>query len=310
MKIVIIGAGALGSLVGGRLAQSGQDVTLYNSSNQEHIHKIQHESLILETPENTSRVALRATTQASELGGYDLAIILVKAYSTKVAVNDVRDCLKNSCFVLSLQNGYGFEPEILQHVQAEKFLRGTTTQGATLVRPGQVRQAGQGLTYLGFWQRESISEELQKIVQIFNQAGLMAQYAANIREHVWSKLIVNSAINPLAALFDVPNGELLEREKLRELLHSVTRESVTIANGAGFAFTVETFIARVEEVCKRTAQNINSMLQDVRQKKPTEIDFINGAIVQEARRLNLDAPLNQLLLELVRRQSHLPIPRV
>jgi 2-dehydropantoate 2-reductase len=120
---------------------------------------------------------------------------------------------------------------------------------------------------------------------------------------VWSKLIINSAVNPLAALFDVPNGELLTDSHLREVLHGVTRESVAVARALNYAFSDPEMIAKVDEVCRRTAENISSMLQDVRQGKTTEIEFINGAIVHAAQQSRIPAPLNRLLLKLIRRIS-------
>ncbi len=304
MKIVVIGAGALGSLVGGLLARSGQAVTLYNSSNHAHILKIRQAGLLLETPNEKTQIKLDATTIASELSSYDLAIILVKAYSTKNAVNEVSTCLNKSSCVLSLQNGYGFEEDILKFVSPQIFLRGTTTQGATLLQPGHVCQAGRGLTHIGPWQGEfHPKRELEKIIEIFNQAGLETHLADSIRDLVWKKLIVNSAINPLAALFAVANGALIENPDLHQLLNAVTRESIAVANAMGFSFSHETLSVQVEDVCKRTAHNINSMLQDFRQSKPTEIDFINGAIVREAQRLHIAAPLNQLLLNLVKHNT-------
>lgn len=298
MKIVIIGAGALGSLFGGLLARSGHSVSLYNPSNLEHVRTIREHGLIIEMNEDKQRVALSATNQVSELETSDLVAIFVKAHHTAKAIQETRSLLQDAPLVVSLQNGFGVEEEILEIVPSENFLRGTTSQGATLLAPGRVRWAGKGITHLGRWQGQP-TPAVQSIVDALNQSGLETHAAGNVKELVWTKLIVNSAINALTALFDVPNGVLLKDPGLREILDSVTRESVAVARACGFALSESEMLARVEQVCQQTAENISSMLQDVRRKKPTEIEFINGAIVREGKRLGVKTPLNQLLLRLV-----------
>jgi len=300
MKIVIIGAGALGSLFGGLLARSGHSVSLYNPSNLEHIRAIREHGLIIETDEGEQRISLSATSQVSALERSDLVAIFVKAHHTAKAIQETRSLLQRAPLVVSLQNGFGVEAEILGIVPSENFLRGTTSQGATLLAPGRVRWAGKGITHLGQWQGQP-TPAMQSIVDALNQSGLETHAAGNVKALVWAKLIVNSAINALTALFDVPNGVLLKDPGLRELLRSVTRESVAVARAYGFALSESEMLARVEQVCQQTAENISSMLQDVRRKRPTEIEFINGAIVREGKRLGVETPLNQLLLRLVQK---------
>ncbi|MBI3459497.1 2-dehydropantoate 2-reductase [Candidatus Acetothermia bacterium] len=300
MKIVIIGAGALGSLFGGLLARSGHSVSLYNPSNLEHIQTIRKSGLVIETNEGEQRVSLSATSQASELERSDLVAIFVKAHHTAKAIQETHSLLQRAPLVMSLQNGFGVETEILGIVPRENFLRGTTSQGATLLAPGRVRWAGKGVTHLGRWQGQP-TPAVQSIVDALNQSSLETHAAGNVIELVWIKLIVNSAINALTALFDVPNGVLLKDPGLREILRAITRESVAVARAYGFAFSESEMIARVEQVCQQTAENISSMLQDVRRKRPTEIEFINGAIALEGKRLGVSTPLNQLLLRLVQK---------
>lgn len=302
MKITILGAGALGSLFGGLLARSGHDVTLYNRSHLEHVRMIRERGLTIEAAEGEFSVRVRATSAVSELEPPDLAAIFVKAYATRQVIHETRSLLQSVPWVMSLQNGVGLEELILEQVPLERFLRGTTSHGATLLSPGRVRWAGKGLTYLGRW-RDAPTPEVQSIVAAFERAGLVAHLSPNPEEQVWRKLIINSAINPLTALFSVPNGDLLTDPVLHELGEAVTRESVAVARARGFDFSEPEMIARVETVCRQTAGNISSMLQDVRRGKPTEIDFICGAIVREGGRLGLCTPLNLLLAQLIRRGS-------
>lgn len=309
MNIAIIGAGALGSLFGGLLARAGHDVGLYNPSNVEHIRAIQAQGLILETPEGeTLRVRVLATTSLDEIPKpVDLVGIFVKAYSTQKALEQAEPLIDGRTWVLSLQNGVGVEEHLLKYAPKGRALRGVTAQGATLAAPGRVKWAGRGPTRLGPLELEALDErtcrELEQIVQRLDDAGLDAQYEPDVERALWEKLLVNVAINPLTALTGVPNGRLLEDSELRAILHDVVREGFPIVQAHGVTLTLEEAIAQVENVCRATAQNLSSMLQDVRRGRPTEIDFISGTIVREGERLGVPTPLSRLLWQLVRARS-------
>lgn len=305
MNIVILGAGALGSLFGGLLTRAGHDVWLYNPSDVEHVRAIQTSGLRIETPEGeTLHIQIPATDRIEEIPvPVDLVGVFVKAYRTEHALRDAQPLLRDAPWVLSLQNGVGVEEILEKYAPRGRVLRGVTAQGATLLKPGVVRWAGRGPTYLGTLADEVAPKRIHQISQAFAEAGIQTHYEAKIERRIWEKLLVNAAINPLTALFDVPNGALVEETALRALLRDVVREVLPVAAAHDVKFTPEEAMRRVEEVCRATAQNISSMLQDVRRGKPSEIDFINGAVAQEGRRLGIPTPLNRLLWELVRRQT-------
>ncbi|MCS6903053.1 MAG: 2-dehydropantoate 2-reductase [Candidatus Bipolaricaulota bacterium] len=299
MRILIIGAGALGSLFGGLLARAGATVQLYNPSQREHIHAIRREGLQIErTGGETLCIRLQATADPHEIEDAEIVGIFVKAHQTATAISQIAFKIPPSAWVLSLQNGIGLEREILKYISPERFLRGTTAQGATLLGPGRVRWAGVGPTRLGRWQGPPIAE-IDQIIALLNRAGLETEFVTEIERYLWEKLIVNGAINPLTALFDVPNGMIVHDGALREIAHAVAREALPIARRHGVLWNEQEMIERIESVACKTAENISSMLQDVRRGRRTEIEYINGAIVREGRRLNLPTPLNLLLVQLV-----------
>ena len=300
MKIVIVGAGALGSLFGGLLARAGASVWLYNPSNVAHVHAIQHNGLRIERDAELITVAVPATTTTEALADADLVGIFVKAYQTAQAMEQIAPKLNRRSWVLSVQNGVGMEAEILKFVPSERFLRGVTAQGATLLGPGRVRWAGVGPTKLGRWEGP-LTSELEDILALFQRAGIETEYSQEIERLLWEKLIINCAINPLTALFDQPNGVIVHDSELREIAGAVACEALRVARAHGVTLTEEEAIARVETVAQKTAQNISSMLQDVRRGRPTEIAYINGAVVREGRRLRIPTPLNLLLTRLIGR---------
>lgn len=298
MRICIVGAGALGSLFGGLLARAGASVCLYNPSNVEHIRAIQSAGLHIERDDSVFQVSVEATTTPEALTEADLVGIFVKAHQTAQAMHQIAPKLNRRSWVLSVQNGVGMEGEILKFVSKERFLRGVTAQGATLLGPGRVRWAGVGPTKLGRWEGP-ITPEIEDILALFRSAGIETEYSDEIERLLWEKLIINCAINPLTTLFDQPNGVIVHDIDLREIAGAVAQEVLRVARAHRVTLTEAEAVARVETVASQTAQNISSMLQDVRRGRPTEIEYINGAVVREGRRLGMPTPLNLLLTRLI-----------
>jgi 2-dehydropantoate 2-reductase len=299
MRVVIVGAGALGSLFGGLLARAGATVSLYNPSNVEHMRAIAREGLRIERDGESFQVALEARTTPEALAHADWVGIFVKAHQTGRAMAEIGPQIPSQAWVFSLQNGVGMESEILKFVPKERFVRGVTSQGATLLGPGRVRWAGVGPTKLGRWEGPN-TPELEALREHLCRAGIETELSEGIERLLWEKLLVNCAINPLTALFDRPNGALLEDAQLREIAREVVRETLRVARAHGVVLSDEEAIERVEAVASKTARNISSMLQDVRRGRPTEIDYINGAVVREGQRLGIPTPLNLLLTKLLK----------
>jgi len=298
MKIVIVGAGALGSLFGGLLARAGAEVSLYNPSNVEHIWAIAREGLRLERDGESFQIAVEARTTPEDLSQADWVGIFVKAHQTGRAMAEIGPKISPRAWVFSLQNGVGMESEILQFISKERFVRGVTSQGATLLGPGRVRWAGVGPTKLGRWEGP-LTPEIEALRELLCRAGIETEFSESIERLLWEKLLINCAINPLTAIFDRPNGALLEDVQLREIAREVVRETLRVARAHGVVLSEAEAIERVEAVAAKTARNISSMLQDVRRGRPTEIDYINGAVVREGARLGIPTPLNLLLVKLI-----------
>ena len=308
MTIAIVGAGAIGSLFGGLLARSGQTVWLYNRSYVAHVQAIAKSgTLTLATADAELRVPVRAVTRVDEIDGpVDLMLIAVKAYDTANAIADAAGLVSEDTLALSLQNGVGTDRVIADHVPEDRILRGITAQAANITTPGVVRWAGSGPTILG-WCDPDVArpdERAKPVVDAFSEAGLETEFAADIRPSIYEKLLVNAAINPLTAIFDVPNGRLVEDPLLRALLVDLARETHPIVASQGVSLSAAAAVDRVTTVCERTADNVSSMLQDVRRGKRTEIEHINGAVVRMGDDLDVPVPLNRLVTELIRRRRH------
>lgn len=297
MKIGIIGAGAMGSLIGFYLSGVGGHEVWLLDAWQQHIATIQAHGLECEHDTTRARRRVNATTVPTEVGDCDVVIILVKAHQTARAAEYARALARETTLVVTLQNGVGNREVLAQALGQQRVTQGVTLLGATLLGPGQVRHAGSGPTI--FAGTRDHADRLAALVTVFQAAGLPTEIRDDVEALIWSKLAVNVGINALTALLRVPNGVLAVTPATRDLVRKLVGEATAVAAARGTPLPDDT-PARVLAVAETTRANRSSMLQDVLRGSPTEIETINGAIVREGERLGVPTPYNRVITELVR----------
>lgn len=289
--ITVVGPGAMGLMHAAYLARHGLDVVLLDHR-PDRADRLAASGIRLETEEGDWQVQVPCRAQA-DFGPARLVIVFVKAYATRPALLHARPLIGPETALLTLQNGLG-NLEILQEFQSpEQVLAGTTSSGANLLGEGHVHVAAVGQTVLGGSGADALAE-------LFSSAGLPATTTEDVQSVLWRKAVVNSAINPLTALTGLRNGQLLDIPALRDLLRQVAQESAQVGHRLGHALCSATLPEEVEGICRLTANNRSSMLQDLSSGRRTEVDQISGAIVRAAQRSGLAAPLNATLAGLVR----------
>lgn len=298
MKIVIVGPGAMGCLFGGFLVKSGQEAWLLDKR-PERVNRIKKYGLRIEGISGKHRIRVNITDNPTDIGTCDLIIVFVKSYDTEKAIKSARNLIEKDTSVLSLQNGIGNIEIISKVVGRGRVIGGVTAQGATLLGDGYIRHAGRGETIIGKV-GGGISARIRQIRDAFNQAGLKTKTSGDINSLIWSKLVINVGINPLTAITRLNNGRLIEYSQTRTILHRAVSEAVRVAKAKRIRLIYDDPIKKVESVCKATGPNVSSMLQDVLKGKRTEIDFINGFIVREGRKLKVPMPVNSVLVDLVK----------
>jgi len=294
-RITIIGAGAMGSLFGGLLSSVAQ-VELVDPW-REHVEAIRREGLRLVEPDGDKVIQISATADPAEVGPTDLAIIFLKSHQTEWGAEVASRVLKSDGLALTLQNGLGNRDVLARVLGEARAWQGVTAHGATLLGPGQVRHAGRGPTHLET--RPDIAKRAQEVAHLFQQAGIETHLSPDLDSLIWGKLVINAGVNALTGILRVPNGKLGEIEAARALMDAAVEEAVQVARAKGVALPYDNPIHKVRDVCAATAANRSSMLQDVLRGSPTEIGVINGAIVREADKLGLQAPVNQMLTGLL-----------
>jgi len=292
-----MGAGAIGSLVGGLLAQAGNEVSFVGR--KPHIDKIHQNGLLLEGISGEHRIKLKVTTDASKLQAPDLIILTVKAYATAQAVCDAKPIFKGHTYFLCLQNGLGTEEVASSILGQDRILRGTTSEGALFLEPGKVRHTGHGETIIGS-SNPADRGILSQIEQEFQKAGFKTTVSGDIKRVVWEKIFVNVAINPFGALTGLRNGDLLTVPEIQDAMKAAVLEGIKVTEKLGVKLSDQSPIERAFEVARKTAQNKNSMLQDIEKRKKTEIDFINGALVRYGETVGISCPINAVLTALIK----------
>lgn len=299
MNITIIGAGAMGSLFGGLLAEAGNHVLLVDIW-KEHIDAINEKGLWIEGLSGNRFVKMEAVTETKAIQGIsDLMMIFVKSYHTTSAAESIGPFIGENTSVLTLQNGLGNFEILSELLGSDKVIAGTTSYGATILEPGKILHAGTGPTAIGEL-NGNLTPRIEKIAQLFNQSGIKTEISRNVIGLIWSKLLINVGINALGVLLRVKNGELIKGEYAPRLQAALVKEAMDIAQKKGITLTHADMLKEVALICEKTKDNLNSMLQDVRRKRKTEIDFINGAIVREGEKINLSAPANQMITDLIK----------
>jgi len=304
MEIVVVGPGAIGCLLAAYLTREGAPVWLLDHRSDRG-KRLSERGIIVESEKGTFHARVKVTVTPAEIRSAHLLILCVKANDTANAASGLEGIISPQSHLLTLQNGLGNVERLGEFFGSSQVLAGATSHGATLLDVGRIRHAGYGEILMGEIGGTGSTmggrAKLQDLVVILNRAGLQAQVVDGIETVLWRKLVVNVGINALTAILDVPNGELLKIDDCASLMNGAVEEAVEVARRCGIHLNVLEEIERVRAVCRSTNANISSMLQDVRRKKKTEIDQLNGVVVKMAASYGMTAPVNEVLTAIVRR---------
>jgi 2-dehydropantoate 2-reductase len=293
-SVLIAGTGALASLFAARLAANGVAVTMLGTW-REGLAALRQHGVTLVQPDGAQHsYPVTATGDPAECTGAKYALVLVKSWQTGRAAAQLAECLAPDGVALTLQNGLGNREVLAQALGEERVALGVTTTGATLLSSGRVRPGGEGVVSAGAHPR------IEPLLALLREAGFKVEVLENVDTLVWGKLVINAAINPLTALLQIPNGELLARPSAHELSAALAQEVAAVASAQKVALAFDDPVAAADSVSQRTAGNNSSMLQDVLRGAPTEIDAICGAVVQAGERVKVPTPVNYTLWRLVK----------
>ena len=297
-KVVVLGAGAVGCYFGGMLARSGKNVLLIARDN--HVNAIKKNGLFMECQSFQEHVAVDASTTIEGVADADLILVCVKSPDTKSAMQEIKDLINPDALILSLQNGVD-NTERISQVVSNEVLPAVVYVATSMSGDGHVKHFGRGELIIGnTGQTELISSELQEICDLFLDANIPCTVSGGIQRELWLKFLVNCSYNGISAIGQISYGEMVQQEKIKNLIDDLTAEFLLVAQHESIDISAVDAKMINEQIAKTMAGQKSSTAQDLMRQKPTEIDYLNGLIVQKAIQYGLDVPNQKAIYALVK----------
>jgi len=310
MRCAILGAGAIGTLVAAQLSQiDAVELLLYSRREQAMALaalglRMESESTSTSVPPSRWTVVESGENLPSDwAGATDVVLLCSKANASEELAAVAAHLLSSEGFTISLQNGISNENILAKHCGSHRTLGALTTHGATRLEPGITKWAGRGEIVMGNCGGNLTAESppVAELLTHLHSAELNPRWSENIDAELWLKLLLNCAINPLAAICGCENGSLLESPQLHEQSVATLLEAALVGRAIGIELPQDEFLMeQLDLVLAATAENDCSMLQDLRRGAITEIDSINGEVLRIAEKAGIACPLNSQLVALVK----------
>jgi len=305
VNILIFGAGAMGTAVGGFMALAGHHVTFIGRA--PHVAALRASGLCISGiwgEHLVKDVNAFASLEEAGIQAYDLIVVAVKSYDTEKAACILEPCVGPETFICAYQNGLGNAEILAQHFGWNRILGARVIFGARINEPGQVEiTVIAEPTAIGGYQGEDTAEKSRLVAGIMNDAGIPTVCTDKIQTILWSKVAYNCALNPLSALLDVPYGRLTETEYTRKIMEEVICELYAVGTAMGISLEPATSEAYADRFYNKllppTAAHYASMREDLKKGRRTEIDALNGCIARFGDDYGISCSANALLTALI-----------
>tara|TARA_R110000751_G_scaffold234229_7_gene335643 strand:+ start:8883 stop:9797 length:915 start_codon:yes stop_codon:yes gene_type:complete len=299
MKIAILGAGALGSVIGGLMAERGIDVCLLDV-NQPHIDAINQSGLQLDTPDGSRKVTIAAMRPEQCPDDTELIILLTKVFHTDAALRAVQPIIDAGALVLTIQNGLGNGERVALRVPEAQVLFGSTMIPGGFVGPGHVESQGQSWTMFKPL-LESASGQAERVARALEPVGF--SHSADAELQIWQKAAFNCAMNATCGLIDGPVGAITRDPEGVALVRAIADEVVAVAQARGIAVEQSAVHHHLDVALAEHTRHKPSMLQDLEAGRETEIEALCGEVARQAAKVNVAVPLNRALAALIAMKS-------
>ena len=304
-KVVVVGAGAMGSLIGGLLGEGGMAVTLVDVW-AEHVAAIEKDGLRLIGDTHDRVVPVRATTEPATIDGADIVIVQCKALHTAAAVEGARGLFGDGTVAISFQNGLGNEEATGGIVGMDKVLGGLTAQGSNVVGPGVIRYYSDLPSYIGELEG-GISTRAERVAKAFTSAGLQTTASPDIRREMWKKLLANVATSAISTITDLTLDQVMAMPELKTVAFNALDEAAAVGRAAGIDLDGEAAREILLKITGKgaTGRNKSSMCIDVLNRRKSEVDFIYGSVVRLGQEHGVPTPVIETLVAAVKgMESH------
>lgn len=291
MKVIVLGAGAIGAYYGGQLARAGHDVILY--AREENLAAIRRSGLTIRTPEGTTVIKAAATDRADELGTADFAILGVKSYSLDSIAPVVRQTAEHGAAILPFLNGVETTSRLLAlGVSRDSLLGGVTRISVARVEPGVVERRGAVQSVIIGELGGRTTDRVTRIAGAFRDAGVEARVSEQIDVDLWQKFVFLASIAAACGLARAPIGVVRERPLGGRLLQRAVQEAVDVARARGISLATDETPKVIAAIEALPAPTKPSFLLDLESGGPTELDVLSGAISRYATEAGLSTPVH------------------
>lgn len=302
MDVVIVGGGAIGRLFGALLKGGGNQVTIVDNDPAV-VSEIQANGVGLmgynsEYPDDVVFFPVNVVSDAADIAGCDLVLLTVKSFATKAAAESIAHLVSADSPILFMQTGLGNQAILRNLFPVERILAGLTFMSGTTFGDCRVRHGRYGLTFIGTLSGE-ITPQIKKITKVFNDSDIETKWSHRIIGRLWAKVITYATLNTMTCVLRVPNGKLLEAEDSIALAKELLTEGETVARARGVDPLGAELYELFENVCRESANNLSSMLQDIINQRPTEVGAQSGAICEYAEKYGIEAPRHSTMVRLV-----------
>jgi len=313
MNILVFGLGALGTVYSCLLKKAGHYVCGIDfPSTVKAINKNGVEITGIWGNHKAQLDELATDVTQLDLSHYDLIILTVKSYETANVVKQIQDRISPKTYLLLAQNGYGNFEAATNYIASDKVILARVIFGAVTKNAGlsEVTVIADDVV-IGSPIRAIKEEFLNDLANIFSVAGIPTRTSNNVMKYIWGKIIYNSALNPLGAILEVSYGTLAQDINCRNIMNSIIKEIFAVLKElkqdtlwSDAAAYLQDFYSKM---VPSTSLHFASMLQDIQSKRPTEIDYLNGAVIQLGQEQGVPTPVNETIYNLLKAKEKLRI---
>lgn len=296
MRIAVIGAGAMGSIYGGRLSQHNEVILV--DTNEKVVDQICKNGLKIDENGTTDCYHPAALCDTSNEKPADLVILFVKALFSRSALENNRSLIGPDTRLMTLQNGAGHEDLLKEFVNEDRVIIGTTEDNGAILDFGHVRRGGTGVTNVGML-TEDKDGFLGRLKETFDSCGFEVRIHENIQYLIWDKLFTNVSLSALTGILQVDMGYIAADEYTWKLCRQLIHETILTAAAAGLEFDEEAVAEKVKKTSLNNPSGCTSIRADLRDGRRTEVDTISGAVVRAAKKYNVEVPGHEFVVNLV-----------
>jgi 2-dehydropantoate 2-reductase len=298
-KIYVLGAGAVGCYFGGMLARAQHDVTFI--ARPQRTQALNTSGLEMDCKAFHETVKVKASSDLSALKDADLVLLSVKSLDTERTLADIKSALPSKAVILSLQNGVA-NIDIASNMIANPVYAAVVYVAAGMIGQRTMKHHGRGELLVGSLGIASSADDqnLSDICKLFEGAGVPCSIAPQIKRDMWLKFLVNCSFNAISGIGQISYGEMVKSPAIVKLIEEITKEFLAIAVFEDVNITMAEALAANDSIATTMVTQVSSTAQDLAKGKMTEIDFLNGYIVELGKRYGVPAPYNESVHALVK----------